>query len=261
MDAMGQPSARSISALAGGRRLLAVLLLLLVMCSMHPAHAWGGGSGSGGGIGTKTNRKDPRLVFKKPGSTLQVVPGQQFTVSIRVKKARLRQPALFQVVLPDGALFVGPTGHQPKQTTKKGDIKGRTPAPTAETAWKAKRAAAKRFPPPDTVARHRRQRHGGRADAAVAPGRLPAPAEPHQAGVRGGLLRPAFPTRPALRLAAERPVGAAHRPFGKSGAGISPPSSCTTHALISSPMTHIIIKPTHPHTAPSVALDQRPGRA
>ena len=151
MDAMGQPSARSISALAGGRRLLAVLLLLLVMCSMHPAHAWGGGSGSGGGIGTKTNRKDPRLVFKKPGSTLQVVPGQQFTVSIRVKKARLRQPALFQVVLPDGALFVGPTGHQPKQTTKKGDNKGRTPAPTAETAWKAKRAAAKRFPPPDTV--------------------------------------------------------------------------------------------------------------
>ena len=109
---------------------------------MRSAHAgWGG----------VDDRGDPRLAIKKPGTTRQVVPGQQFSVAITVKKARHRLPAVFEVVLPDGALFVGPTAHRQRASKDFKGFKGRTPAPTSGSGWKAKRAAAKRFPLPDTV--------------------------------------------------------------------------------------------------------------
>jgi len=124
---------------AGGPPLLALFISALLLLLLWPrsAHAgWGG----------VDDRKNPRLAIKKPGTTRQVAPGKQFNVAVNIKKALRRVPALFEVVLPDGALFVGPKGHQPKQTKK-----GRTPAPTAASGWKAKRAAARRFPLPDTV--------------------------------------------------------------------------------------------------------------
>ena len=127
--------------LAVVRTALLVLVLVLLLGLMRLAHAgWGG----------VDDRKDPRLVIKKPGATRQVAPGQPFNVAVNIKKAQRRVPALFEVVLPDGALFVGPAGHRPKQTNNKG-LKGRTPAPTSGSGWKAKRAAAKHFPLPHAV--------------------------------------------------------------------------------------------------------------
>lgn len=123
-------------------RLLPVIISALLLLLLRPAHAgWGGVS----------DRNDPRLAVKEPGTTRQVAPGQQFSVAITVKKARHRVPALFEVVLPDGALFVGPTGRADERASKTKGFKGRTPAPTSEFGRKAKRAAAKRFPLPDAI--------------------------------------------------------------------------------------------------------------
>ena len=140
-------------------------------------------------------------------------------------------------------------------------------APTSGSAWtRASRAAPRRPPlgpggrpsgPPPSTARHRHQRHGGRAHAAIAPGHLQA-LQPHQADVRGGLLWGA-PCQLAIRLnwqqggRSARPAVITVSCLGGSGRPSEADARETLSGMNGSRAAHTGHPPTHPLPTPTTS--------